>query len=81
MDETSITGDSPIYSRARKTARLADEYLRRFGHMMNGIILSGDGAEARPVEILRMRLMRDYSGLWLLAFKPFLSRRPGATLM
>ena len=29
----------------------------------------------------RMRLMRDYSGLWLLAFKPFFSRRPGATLM
>jgi hypothetical protein len=81
MDETSITGDSPIYLRARKTARLADEYLWRFSHMMNGILLSGDGAEARTVEILRMRFMRDYSGLWLLAFKPFFSRRPGATLM
>ena len=23
----------------------------------------------------------DFSGLWLLAFKPFFSRRPGATLM
>jgi len=81
MDETSITGDSPIYVRARKTSRLADEYLWRFSHMMNEIILAGDGAEARLVEILRMRLMRDYSGLWLLAFKPFFSRRPGATLM
>jgi len=81
MDETSITGDSPIYLRARKTSRLADEYLWRFSHMMNEIILAGDGAEARLVEILRMRLMRDYSGLWLLAFKPFFSRRPGATLM
>jgi hypothetical protein len=28
-----------------------------------------------------MRLMRDYSGLWLLTFKPFFARRPGATLM
>ncbi|MFL6290305.1 MAG: hypothetical protein ACJ759_05360 [Thermoanaerobaculia bacterium] len=81
MDETSITGDSPIYVRARHTSRLADEYLWRFSHMMNEIVLSGDGAEARLVEILRMRLMRDYSGLWLLAFKPFFSRRPGATLM
>jgi hypothetical protein len=81
MDETSITGDSPIYMRARKTARLADEYLWRFSHMMTEIVLSGDGSEARLVEILRMRLMRDYSGLWLLAFKPFFSRRPGATLM
>lgn len=81
MDETSITGDSPVFVRARKTARLADEYLWRFSHMMNEIILSGDGSEARLVEILRMRLMRDYAGLWLLAFKPFFSRRPGATLM
>lgn len=81
MDETSVTGDSPIYVRARRTARLADGYLWRFSHVMNGIILSGDGAEARTVEVLRMRLMRDYSGLWLLAFKPFFSRRPGATLM
>lgn len=80
MDETSITGNSPIYIRARLTARLADEYFWRFSHRMNEIILSGDGAEARLVEILRMRLMRDYSGLWLLAFKPFFSRRPGATL-
>ena len=81
MDETSITGDSPVYARARRTARLADEYLLRFSHMMNGIVLSGEGAEARTIEVLRMRLMRDYSGLWLLAFKPFFSRRPGATLM
>lgn len=81
MDETSVTGESPIYARARATARLADEYLWRFSHVMNGLILSGDGAEARAIEILRMRLMRDYSGLWLLAFKPFFSRRPGATLM
>jgi hypothetical protein len=81
MDETSITGDSPIYVKARATARLADEYLWRFNHMMTGITLAGDGAEARVVEVLRMRLMRDYSGLWLLAFKPFFSRRPGATLM
>ena len=81
LDETAITGESPIYVHARKTARLADEYLWRFSHMMNELILSGDGAEARLVEILRMRLMRDYSGLWLLAFKPFFSRRPGATLM
>lgn len=81
MDETSVTGDSPIYVKARATARLADEYLWRFSHVMNEIILAGDGAEARLVEILRMRLMRDYAGLWLLAFKPFFSRRPGATLM
>lgn len=81
MDETSITGDSPIYARARITARTADEYLWRFSHVLGRAVLSGDAAESRQIEILRMRLMRDYSGLWLLAFKPFFSRRPGATLM
>lgn len=81
MDETSITGDSPIYARARLTARAADEYLWRFSHAMSTAVLSGDGAETIQVEVLRMRLMRDYSGLWLLAFKPFFSRRPGTTLM
>lgn len=81
MDETSITGDSPIYASARQTARMADEYLWRFSHVMNTAVLSGEGKETLQLEILRMRLMRDYSGLWLLAFKPFFSRRPGATLM
>jgi hypothetical protein len=81
MDETSVTGDSPLYARARLTARTADEYLWRFSHLQTTIILSGDGQEARQLEVLRMRLMRDYSGLWLLAYKPFFSRRPGATLM
>ncbi len=81
MDETSITGDSPIYASARQTSRMADEYLWRFSHVMNMAVLSGEGAETIQLEVLRMRLMRDYSGLWLLAFKPFFSRRPGATLM
>jgi hypothetical protein len=80
MDETSVTGDSPLYAGARATARTADEYLWRFSHVLGTVVLSGDGAEARQIEVLRMRLMRDYSGLWLLAFKPFFSRRPGATL-
>jgi hypothetical protein len=81
MDETSVTGDSPIYARARVTARTADEFLWRFSHVLGRAVLSGDAGESRQIEVLRMRLMRDYSGLWLLAFKPFFSRRPGATLM
>ncbi|MES1241778.1 MAG: hypothetical protein ABUT39_09190 [Acidobacteriota bacterium] len=81
MDETSITGDSPVYASARVTARTADEYLWRFSHILGRTVLAGDAAESRQIEVLRMRLMRDYSGLWLLAYKPFFSRRPGATLM
>jgi hypothetical protein len=80
LDETSITGDSPIYARARMTARLSDAYLWRFSHMLSQTILLADPQECRQLEVLRMRLMRDYSGLWLLVYKPFFSRRPGGTL-
>jgi hypothetical protein len=81
LDETSITGDSPIYARARLTARLADSYLWRFSHLISQAMLGNDAQEIRLLEVLRMRLMRDYSGLWLLIYKPFFSRRPGGTLV
>src|SRR5262249_60874298 len=81
LDETSVTGESSIFGRARMTARTADAYLQRFQHLLNELVLAGDPAEARQLQLLRMRLMRDYSGLWLLAYKPvFSSRRLGATL-
>jgi hypothetical protein len=80
LDETSITGESPIYARARLTARLADAYLWRFSHVLSQAALGADLGEIRQLEVLRMRLMRDYSGLWLLVWKPFFNRRPGATM-
>jgi len=82
MDETSVTGDAPIYSRARLTVRAGDAYLWRFQHVLSELQLAGNAAEGRQVQMLRMRLMRDYSGLWLLAYKPFLGmRRPGSTFV
>jgi hypothetical protein len=82
MDETSVTGEAAVYARARMTANAADSYLWRFQHVLSELQLNGDGIEGRQIQILRMRLMRDYSGLWLLCYKPFLaSRRPsGGTL-
>jgi hypothetical protein len=72
LDETSVTGDSIVYARARWTARTADAYLWRFNHVLNEAVLAGSANEARQIQLLRMRLMRDYSGLWLLAYKPVL---------
>lgn len=80
LDETSITGESPVYVRARQTARLADSYFWRFSHVITQAGLALDLSEIRQLEVLRMRLMRDYSGLWLLVWKPFFNRRPGATM-
>lgn len=80
LDETSVTGDSIIFARARLTCRAADAFLWRFSHVLNELMTTGNLAECRQVQLLRMRLMRDYSGLWLLAFKPLYKRLPAGTL-
>ncbi len=80
LDETSVTGDSIVYARARWTARTADAYLWRFHHVLDESVLAGSVTEGRHLQLLRMRLMRDYSGLWLLAYKPLLKRNPGGTM-
>jgi hypothetical protein len=80
LDETSVTGDSVVFARARLTCRAADAFLWRFNHVLNELMMAGNLAECRQVQLLRMRLMRDYSGLWLLAFKPLYKRVPVGTL-
>jgi hypothetical protein len=80
LDETSMTGDSVVFARARLTCRSADSFLWRFNHLLDELMMAGDMAECRQVQLLRMRLMRDYSGLWLLAFKPLFKRVPAGTL-
>ncbi len=46
---------------------LGDWYLLRFAHFLETDAVIGDAGKARELQILRMRLMRDYSGLWLVA--------------
>jgi hypothetical protein len=79
LDETSVTGNSIIFARARLTCRAADSFLWRFQHVLNELIMAGNLAECRQIQLLRMRMMRDYSGLWLLAFKPLFKRLPAGT--
>ena len=80
LDETSVTGDSIVLARARWTARTADAFLWRFHHVLDEAVLAGSVTEGRQLQLLRMRLMRDYSGLWLLAYKPLIKRNPGGTM-
>lgn len=80
LDETSVTGDSIVFARARLTCRAADSFLWRFNHVLNELMITGNLSECRQVQLLRMRLMRDYSGLWLLAFKPLYKRLPVGTI-
>jgi hypothetical protein len=80
LDETSVTGNSMVFARARLTCRAADSFTWRFNHVLNELVTAGNMAECRGIQLLRMRLMRDYSGLWLLAFKPLFKRHPAGTL-
>jgi len=80
LDETSITGDSIVFARARLTCRAADAFVWRFNHVLHELMMAGGMAECRQIQLLRMRLMRDYSGLWLLAFRPLYKRQPAGTI-
>jgi len=70
LDETAVTKDAPVFSRARNTAKVADAYVQRFGAYVDAAIQDGAFGEAQQLQLLRMRLIRDYSGLWLLVNRP-----------
>ncbi|MFL6193693.1 MAG: hypothetical protein ACJ75H_05945 [Thermoanaerobaculia bacterium] len=80
LDETSVTGDAVVFARARLTCRAADGFVWRFNHVLTEMMMAGNLNECRQIQLLRMRLMRDFSGLWLLAFKPLYKRHPAGTL-
>jgi len=74
LDETAVTGDAPVFVRSRKTLRLASGYVARLEDAMQQALLHGHTAEAQALLVLRMRLLRDYTGGWLLVVKPLLSQ-------
>jgi len=67
IDDTAIGRRAPQYTRAQETVRLADAYLRKFDHRMEMAVFDGDGEEARSLQVLKIRMMRGFSGLWLMA--------------
>lgn len=69
LDDTRITREAPVFAQSRRTLRLADQFVRRFDHYLDQMVLAGDTVEAQAMQLLRMRLLRDYSGLWLLTHK------------
>lgn len=74
LDETAVTGEAPVFARTRRILRLASTYVARLEDAMHRAVFSGRTAEAQSILVLRMRLLRDYSGGWLLAVKPLLSQ-------
>jgi hypothetical protein len=70
LDDTAVTRDAPVFGQAAKSTALADLYVRRFEHEIEQAILQGAGEEARELLTLKMRLVRESAGLWLLVHKP-----------
>jgi hypothetical protein len=71
LDDTAVTRDAPVFGRARQTTRLADLFVRRFDHEIAETVLAGgNGDDARDLQVLKMRLVRESAGLWLLLYKP-----------
>ena len=75
MDDTSSTGEAEVYKEVRKTLHLSDEILHRFDHYKTMAVEAGDVEEAQNLQLLRMRLVREHSGLWLLVYRQ-IQRRP-----
>jgi|CXWL01.1.fsa_nt_gi hypothetical protein len=74
LDDSAVTGDAPIFGRCRRTVRLAGVYLARLGAAMEDAVAAGRLGESQDLLVLRMRLLRDYAGGWLLAERPYLPR-------
>lgn len=65
LDDTAITKEAPVFQRARLTTRLSDLFVSRFDHEISQAITHGDLYLAQDLQLLRMRLLREYTGLWL----------------
>lgn len=76
LDDTARDWEAPVYGKARDTLGLAGEVLWRFHHRVLQLVQDGRAEDARFIEVSRMRLMREYAGLWLLAYKPYLDAVP-----
>lgn len=68
LDLLGSRREGEIFDRARQSLRLASAFELRFRHFVEQALLADDTLEARTLQLNRMRLLRDYSGLWLLVY-------------
>jgi len=63
LSETPGTTPDSILEKARWTSRMGDAYLKHFSHLMDQAVFEGDLDAARSFQLLKMRFMREHSGL------------------
>lgn len=64
--DRDVNGHRELVAEAKRTNRLADSFQCRLEHHVHQALEDGDGVEAKALQFLRMRLLRDYAGLFLL---------------
>lgn len=69
LDDSGMSRDAPAFLQARTTLRHAEFALRRLEHLEHQAVLEAETADVRPLMRLKVKLMRLYSGLWLLVYK------------
>ncbi len=70
LDDTATTGEAPVFAQSRRTLALAATYLARLAAAGERALVLGRVSEAQELLVLRMRLLRNYTGAWLLAVAP-----------
>ncbi len=68
LEADAAGSESESILRARDVTRLADQFHHRYAHFIGQALQEGRFQDAQTLQYHRMRLVRDYSGLWLLAF-------------
>ncbi len=69
LDDTASARDAPAYVLARATLRHAASALSNYEPLIEQAVLDGESGEGRDLLRLKIKLMRAYSGLWLLIYK------------
>lgn len=65
-DGASAAGRKAALKDAAAGVQIADLYLRRFAHFLEMRLGDQETPRIRELQVLKMHLMREYSGLWLL---------------
>lgn len=64
LSEAPGTTPDSVLEEARWTSRMGDAYSKHFSHLMDQAVFEGDLDAARSFQMLRMRFMRELSGLF-----------------
>jgi hypothetical protein len=75
LDETAGTGEAPVFGRIRRLLGLASSQIAGLEAAVERATVYGRTLEAQELTVLRMRLVRDHAGAWLLAMRPLLARQ------